>query len=145
MEGIATGIATFEAEAPSWESWDARHIQSCRLVAESGEKILGWAALTPFSKRPVYAGVAEVSLYVGRDARGHGVGDALMANLITESEREGFWTLQAGIFPDNKSSLALHKKHGFRVVGLRERLGRMSDGVWRDVLLLERRSQNTGL
>lgn len=140
FEGIATGNATFESEAPSWEHWDAGHIRSCRLVAERDGKILGWAALSPFSGRPVYSGVAEVSIYVERDARGLGVGDGLMARLVTESEREGFWTLQAGIFPDNRSSLALHEKHGFRVVGCRERLGRMSSGAWRDVLLLERRS-----
>ncbi|RXE56385.1 phosphinothricin acetyltransferase [Methanoculleus taiwanensis] len=145
LEGIATGNATFESEAPSWERWDAGHIRSCRFVAVGNGKILGWAALSPYSGRPVYAGVAEVSVYVGKDARGLGVGSALLAELIAASEREGFWTLQAGIFPENEPSLALHKKHGFCVVGRRERLGRMKDGTWRDVLLLERRSLRAGL
>lgn len=145
LEGIATGNATFEAEAPSWERWDAAHIQSCRLVAVCDGRGLGWAALSPSSGRPVYAGVAEVSVYAGKDARGLGVGSALLSALIAASEREGFWTLQAGIFPENEASLALHKRHGFRVVGRRERPGRMKDGRWRDVLLLERRSSTVGL
>jgi L-amino acid N-acyltransferase YncA len=145
LEGIATGNATFESGAPSWERWDAGHIRSCRFVAVGGGKILGWAALSPYSGRPVYSGVAEVSVYVGKDALGLGVGSALLAALIAASEREGFWTLQAGIFPENESSLALHTKHGFRIVGRRERLGRMQDGRWRDVLLLERRSCLVGI
>lgn len=144
FEGIAGGNATFESEAPSWERWDASHVRSCRLVAANGEGIFGWAALSLSSGRPVYAGVAEVSVYVERDARGLGVGSALLSALIAASEREGFWTLQAGIFPENEASLALHKRHGFRVVGRRERIGRMKDGRWRDVLLLERRSDRVG-
>lgn len=144
FEGIAGGNATFESEAPSWERWDTGHVRSCRLVAANGEGILGWAAASPNSSRPVYAGVAEVSVYVERDARGLGVGSALLAALIAASEREGFWTLQVGIFPENEASLALHAKHGFRVVGRRERIGRMKDGRWRDVLLLERRSDRVG-
>lgn len=145
LEGIATGNATFEAEAPSWERWDAGHVRSCRLVAANDRRAVGWAALSPSSGRPVYAGVAAVSVYVERDARGLGVGSALLSALIVASEREGFWTLQAGIFPENEASLALHAKHGFHVVGRRERIGRMKDGRWRDVLLLERRSRKTGL
>ncbi|MDV2481862.1 GNAT family N-acetyltransferase [Methanoculleus sp. Wushi-C6] len=145
LEGIATGNATFEAEAPSWERWDAGHLRPCRFVAANGERIFGWVAASPTSGRPAYAGVAEVSVYVERDARGQGVGSALLAELIAASEREGFWTLQAGIFPENAPSLALHKKHGFRVIGRRERPGRMKDGRWRDVLLLERRSRKAGL
>ncbi|MCK9297705.1 MAG: N-acetyltransferase family protein [Methanoculleus sp.] len=145
LEGIATGNATFEAEAPSWERWDAGHVRSCRLVAVCDGRVLSWAALSPSSGRPVYAGVAEVSVYVENDARGLGVGSALLSKLIAASEREGFWTLQAGIFPENEASLALHKKHGFRVVGRRERIGQMKDGTWRDVLLLERRSGTVGL
>lgn len=145
LEGIATGNATFEAEAPSWERWDAGHVRSCRLVAFCDGRVLSWAALSPSSGRPVYAGVAEVSVYVENDARGLGVGSALLSKLIAASEREGFWTLQAGIFPENEASLALHKKHGFRVVGRRERIGQMKDGTWRDVLLLERRSGTVGL
>jgi phosphinothricin acetyltransferase len=144
-EGIADGNATFEAEAPSWERWDAGHVRSCRLVAANGERTFGWAALSPTSGRPAYAGVAEVSIYVERDARGRGVGSALLAELVAASEREGFWTLQAGIFPENEASLALHAKHGFRVIGRRERPGRMKNGRWRDVLLLERRSRKVGL
>ncbi len=144
LEGIAGGNATLESEAPSWERWDAGHVRSCRLVAANGERILGWAAASPTSSRPVYAGVAEVSVYVERDAQGLGVGSALLSALVAASEREGFWTLQAGIFPENEASLALHKRHGFRVVGRRERMGRMQDGRWRDVLLLERRSDRAG-
>jgi len=145
LEGIATGNATFESEAPSWERWDASHIRSCRLVAASGRRVVGWAAASPTSGRPAYAGVAEVSIYVENDAHGRGVGSALLAGLIAASEQEGFWTLQAGIFPENEASLALHAKHGFCVIGCRERPGRMKDGRWRDVLLLERRSREVGL
>ncbi|WP_292730261.1 GNAT family N-acetyltransferase [Methanoculleus sp.] len=144
IEGIATGNATFESEAPSWERWDAAHVRSCRLVAANGRRVVGWAA-SPTSGRPAYAGVAEVSIYVERDARGLGVGSGLLSALIAASEREGFWTLQAGIFPENEASLALHAKDGFRVIGRRERPGRMKDGRWRDVLLLERRSRKIGL
>jgi len=145
LEGIATCNATFEAEAPSWERWDAGHIRPCRLVATGSGSVLGGAALSPYSGRPVYAGVAEVSVYVSEEARGQGVGSALLSELIAASEREGFWTLQAGIFPENRPSLALHAKQGFRVVGRRERIGRTKDGAWRDVLLLERRSSVAGL
>lgn len=145
LEGIATGNATFESEAPSWERWDAGHVRSCRLVAANGRRVVGWAALSPSSGRPAYAGVAEVSIYVENDARVLGVGSALLSALIAASEQEGFWTLQAGIFPENEASLALHAKDGFRVVGRRERPGRMKDGRWRDVLLLERRSRKIGL
>ena len=145
LEGIATGNATFETEAPSWERWDAGHIRSCRLVAVCGGKVRGFAALSPYSGRPVYAGVAEVSIYVGEGVRGQGLGSALLAGIIAASEKEGFWTLQAGIFPENVPSLALHAKHGFRVVGRRERMGKMKDGRWRDVLLPERRSARVGL
>lgn len=143
-EGIADGNATFEFEVPSWERWDAGHVRSCRLVAVGDGRVLGWAALSPYSGRTVYAGVAEVSVYVGKDARDRGVGSALLAGIIAASEREGFWTLQAGIFPENAPSLALHMKHGFCIVGRRENLGRMQDGRWRDVLLLERRSRRAG-
>lgn len=145
LEGIATGNATFESEAPSWERWDAGHVRSCRLVAANGRRVVGWAALSLSSSRPAYAGVAEVSIYVENGAHGRGVGSALLSELIAASEREGFWTLQAGIFPENEASLALHAKHGFRVIGRRERPGRMKDGRWRDVLLLERRSRKVGL
>lgn len=141
--GIATGNATFQTEAPSWESWDAGHLQNCRLVALSSALVVGWAALTPASARPVYAGVCEVSVYVAPNARGQGVGRALLDALIACSESDGRWTLQAGVFPENESSVALHLRAGFRVLGRRERVGRLN-GTWRDVLLLERRSAIVG-
>lgn len=139
-EGIATGDATFEPAAPAWEDWDREHVENCRLVAEDDGRVVGWVALRRYSSRAVYAGVGEVNIYVAAGARGHGVGRRLLEELIAESERRGFWTLQAGIFPENAASLALHARCGFRVVGRRERIGRMR-GRWRDVLLLERRSQ----
>jgi L-amino acid N-acyltransferase YncA len=138
-EGIESGDATFETEAPSWESWDAAHRSDCRLVARDGAELLGWAAVSPVSGRCVYGGVAEVSVYVGSGARGRGVGRSLLQSLIDASERQGIWTLQAGVFPENVASLRLHRGLGFRDVGLRERIGRLR-GVWRDVVLLERRS-----
>ncbi len=143
-EGIATGNATFETEAPSWGKWDASHLAEGRFVARAGEAVLGWAALSPVSSRCVYAGVAEVSVYVGREYSGQGVGGALLGALVGWSEQNGIWTLQAGIFPENKASLALHKGCGFREVGRRERLGQIK-GVWRDVILLERRSKVVGI
>jgi phosphinothricin acetyltransferase len=144
LEGIATGQATFETEAPDWERWDAGHLPQCRIVARSGVGILGWAALSPVSRREVYAGVAEVSVYVAASARGFGVGGALMRALIESSERQGVWTLQSSIFPENHASVALHLKHGFREVGRRERIARRH-GVWRDTIVLERRSRAVGV
>jgi L-amino acid N-acyltransferase YncA len=143
LEGIATGNATFETEAPAWAAWDAAHFPAPRLAAVSDETIVGWAALTRVSTRTVYAGVAEVSVYVANDARGSGVGGALLEKLISESEAKNIWTLQASIFPENTASLRLHKSCGFREVGRRERIGRRND-VWRDTLLLERRSDVAG-
>jgi phosphinothricin acetyltransferase len=140
---MATGNATFEVSVPDRETWDAHHLADCRLVARRHDDIVGWAALSPVSSRRVYAGVAEVSLYVAGHARGCGVGRALLGALVEASERAGIWTLQAGIFPENVASLALHAACGFRVAGRRERIGRMA-GVWRDVLLLERRSRLVG-
>jgi len=144
-QGIATGNATFETELPDWQKWDSNHRKDCRLVAaEAGsDSILGWAALSPVSARRVYAGVAEISVYVAATARGRGVGKELLQKLIEESEANGVWTLQAGMFPENDPSLALHKSCGFREVGLRRKIGKLAD-VWRDVLLLERRSANVG-
>ena len=143
--GIATGQATFQTSVPTWAEWDTSHLDSCRLVARTTEDgvVVGWAALTAVSSRCVYAGVAEVSIYIGATARGQGVGKRLLERLIEESEREGIWTLQAGIFPENEASVALHVACGFRIVGRRERIGCMN-GVWRDNLLLERRSQKIG-
>jgi L-amino acid N-acyltransferase YncA len=144
LEGIQTGQATFETQAPAWESWDASHLSQCRLVARSGGKVAGWAALGPVSSRRVYAGVAETSIYVAESSRGLGIGLALLGALINCSEQHGIWTLQAGILPENESSLALHKRCGFREVGRRERIGKLGQ-TWRDVILLERRSKVAGL
>jgi L-amino acid N-acyltransferase YncA len=138
-EGIATGQATFQTEAPTWERWDAGHLPACRLALVNRDAVVGWAALSHVSSRSVYAGVAEVSIYVAACHRGTGVGRQLLDALVAESEIHGIWTMQAGIFPENMASLALHARCGFRVVGRRERLGQMN-GHWRDVLLLERRS-----
>jgi phosphinothricin acetyltransferase len=143
LEGLETGDATFETEAPTWERWDIGHRPDCRLVARARDEILGWAALSPISSRRAYAGVAEVSIYVAAAARGRGVGKALLNALITESERAGVWTLQASIFPENVASVRLHKQEGFREVGRREAIAQRS-GIWRDTLLLERRSLVAG-
>jgi L-amino acid N-acyltransferase YncA len=136
-EGIRAG-GTFATEAPTWEAWDAAH--TLRLVAEMDGDVVGWAALEPTSTREVYRGVARSAVYVTEQMRGRSIGRALMTELIAQSEREGIWTIEAGLFPENEASLALHLSLGFRVVGVRERIGRR-DGIWRDVLLLERRSE----
>ncbi|WMJ77534.1 MULTISPECIES: GNAT family N-acetyltransferase [unclassified Sedimentibacter] len=143
-EGIMTKIATFQSEAPSWEEWDKGHCKSCRLVARTGDIILGWAALSPVSSRCVYAGVAEVSIYINKQYRGQKVGTALLEKLIELSEENGYWTLQSGIIKENTSSLNLHRKCGFREIGYRERLGKMDNGKWHDVVLVERRSKLVG-
>jgi phosphinothricin acetyltransferase len=142
-EGIATGNATFETSAPDWVSWNAKHLEAARLVARRDGPILGWVALSPVSTRCVYSGVAEVSIYVAAGARGQGVGKLLLRAAIAASEEAGIWTLQAGIFPENLGSIALHKSCGFCEVGVRMRLGQLA-GVWRDVMLLERRSNDVG-
>jgi L-amino acid N-acyltransferase YncA len=139
-EGIATGQATFETEAPSWEAWDAAHLPEPRLVARRDGEIVAWAALTPVSERCVYEGVADLSIYVAERARGQGLGRTLLSELVAASERSGIWTLQAGVFPENEASLALHRSCGFRAVGVQERIGK-HHGAWRDVVLLERRSE----
>ena len=144
LEGIATGNATFETEAPEWQQWDMRHVSSCRLAAVLDHQTCGWAALSAVSARRVYSGIAEVSVYVAAAARGRGVGKALLTALIHESEQHGLWTLQAGIFPENVESIALHQRLGFRRVGVRERLGKLG-GRWRDVVLMERRSRIVGV
>jgi L-amino acid N-acyltransferase YncA len=143
LEGIATGNATFEEEAPDWPKWDAGKLAVCRIIARSEGEIAGWAALSPVSTRHVYRGVAEVSVYVAAKARGQGIGRVLLERLIHDSEGEGLWTLQAGIFPENTASVRLHESLGFRIVGRRERIGEMN-GVWRDVVLMERRSSIAG-
>jgi L-amino acid N-acyltransferase YncA len=143
-EGIATGDATLETEAPGWPEWDASHRAGCRFVARRGGEVVGWIALSAPPPRRVYAGVAWLSVYVGAEERNRGVGRALLEALIPASEAEGLWTLQAGVMADNRASLALHEKAGFRRIGIQERLGRDRHGRWRDVVLLERRSQTVG-
>lgn len=144
-QGIATGNATFESRAPGWEAWDAAHRPDCRFAAEDETgQVCGWAALTPVSGRCVYAGVAEVSVYVAEACRGMGIGRLLLSALVEASEQVGLWTLQAGIFPENTGSLILHERAGFRMVGRRERIGQMH-GQWRDTVLLERRSTAVGI
>lgn len=139
LEGIRSGHSTFETDAPSWERWDEGHHQFARLVMRDEETILGWAALSPVSKRHVYRGVAELTVYVSENARGQGIGRALLEALIDDSEKNGIWTLQASIFPENIASIQLHLRYGFREVGRRERIA-MLNGIWRDTLLFERRS-----
>lgn len=138
-EGVAGGDATFERAAPDFAHWDRTHLVGCRIVARGSGGVLGWAALAPVSARPVYAGVAEVSVYIAESARGRGVGTTLLKELVAGSEREGIWTLQAGIFPENAVSIALHLRCGFRILGTHSKLGRMGNR-WRDVVLMERRS-----
>jgi L-amino acid N-acyltransferase YncA len=142
-EGIATRNATFETEVPSWDEWDRSHLAEHRFLALDEGRVLGWVALAPVSDRCCYAGVAEVSVYVGAAGRGAGVGAALVQAVVKSSERGGIWTLQTGVFPENEASLALCHRLGFRVVGTRERIGQLA-GIWRDVLLLERRSAAVG-
>jgi L-amino acid N-acyltransferase YncA len=141
LEGLAGGNATFETEAPEWREWDAAHRPDCRLVARAGDTVIGWAALSPVSRRHVYRGVAEVTVYVAERVRGRGAGRALLQALVAASEEAGIWTLQASIFPENEVSNALHVACGFRQVGYRERIGRLH-GVWRNTILLERRASS---
>jgi phosphinothricin acetyltransferase len=141
--GIATGNATFETEAPTWQRWDTTHLADHRLVATIDGAVTGWVALSPVSDRCVYGGVAENSVYIHPDHRGLGVGHTLMSALVTSSEAAGIWTLQTGIFPENTASIALHQRVGFRILGTRERIGQLH-GTWRDTLLLERRSTIAG-
>ncbi len=141
--GLDTGEASFETEAPKWPDWDRKYHPFCRLVYARDEQVLGWAALAPVSARPCYRGVAEVSIYVDTGHRGEGIGDRLMAALIEASEAHGIWTLNSSIFPQNRATLQLHLRHGFREVGIRERIAR-HHGRWRDTLLLERRSRRVG-
>jgi phosphinothricin acetyltransferase len=148
-EGIAAENATFEPVVPDWEKWDSSHVPEPRLVVKVEGRVAAWAALSRVSARKVYAGIAEVSIYVGEKFRGRGIGDALLAALVDASEKAGFWTLQGGIFPENTVSIELHKKHGFRVLGIREKVGKMAFGElrekWRDVVLMERRSKVAGI
>ena len=143
-EGIATGNATFETAAPEWAGWDTKHLESCRLVERRGAEVIGWAALSHVSSRQAYRGVAEVSVYVAGSTRGQHIGSALLSALVEASETAGIWTLQAGIFRENTVSVALHERHGFRMVGIRERIGCLG-GHWRDVVLMERCSKIVGV
>lgn len=139
-QGIATGIATFETKVPSYDVWNEKFIKTCRLVAVDGNQVVGFAVLSQVSKREVYKGVAEVTIYITESQRGKGIGKQLLDALVIESENDGFWTLQAGIFSLNHASIELHKKCGFRIVGLREKIGKRN-GVWHDNVLMERRSK----
>lgn len=141
--GLDTGLASFEVTAPAWPEWDAAHLPDHRFVAVGDDDVLGWVAVSPVSSRCVYAGVVEHSVYVAPAAKGQGVGRRLLDALITSTEAAGIWTIQAGVFPENTASLALHHVAGFRVIGVRERVGK-HQGRWRDVVLLERRSNVAG-
>jgi L-amino acid N-acyltransferase YncA len=143
-QGLATGNSTFQTSAPDWEEWNRDHVVHSRIVAIENNEVVGWAALTPVSGRCVYAGVAEVSVYVAEQFRGKGYGKALLNELIKRSEEHNLWTLQAGIFPENNSSISIHESLGFRTVGYRERIGQLQ-GIWRDTVLLERRSDTVGV
>lgn len=143
-QGIETCNATFETEIPSWDKWDSDHVRSCRIVASIKDLVVGWAALKPYSSRKVYSGVGMISIYISNEYKGLKVGTRLLGRLIEESENEGFWTLQSGIFPENSASIKLHQNCGFRIVGQREKIGRMN-GIWRDTLMLERRSRKVGI
>jgi len=149
LEGISTGNSTFEADVPDWDKWDSAHLSIHRLVIRAGNSVLAWAALSPVSTRRVYSGVAELSLYVSAGHRGKGMGSALLRAIIDSTEKAGLWTLQGGIFPENTPSLRLVRKHGFKEIGRREKIGRMTygdlAGTWRDVILVERRSTVAGI
>jgi phosphinothricin acetyltransferase len=144
VQGIASGQATFEVDAPTWDEWDAAHHPFARLVARLDDRIVGWAALSPVSRRPCYAGVAEVSVYVAADHRGQRIGRQLLLAAIAESERRGIWTLQGATFAENDASLRLQRACGFREIGRRERIGQLH-GIWRDTVLMERRSPVVGV
>lgn len=143
QQGINTGMATFETSAPSWESWNENKLQHSRIIAFENNEALGWAALSKVSSRCVYEGVAEVSIYIAENHRGKGVGKILMEHLIRESEDNGIWTLQLGMFPENEATIALHKLFGFRIIGYREKIGKLN-GVWKDSVIMERRSTIVG-
>jgi L-amino acid N-acyltransferase YncA len=142
--GIATGMATFQTEATSWEEWDKSHLKECRIAAFENDEMMGWSALTAVSNRCVYAGVAEVSIYISENFRGKGIGKLLLIRLIEESEKIGLWTLQSGIFAENVASIKLHEYCGFRLIGTREKIGK-KDGLWKDNVIMERRSKTVGI
>ena len=144
QQGIDTGNATFQNKAKGWNEWNASFLTNCRIVAELNEEVVGWAALSATSNRTVYNGVAEVSIYIAKNYANYGIGNSLLSELVSTSENEGIWTLQAGIFPENESSIAIHSKNGFKTIGVREKLGKMN-GAWRDILFMERRSKVVGI
>ena len=144
QKGLETGDATFEMSIPDWESWNSAHLSCCRLVIYHNNIVTGWSALSNVSQRCIYQGVAEVSIYIHPEFQGIGLGNSLLRQLIKESENNNIWTLQAGIFPENKTSIRLHEKNGFRIIGIREKIGKMDDR-WRDVVLMERRSKKAGV
>ncbi len=144
QQGIDSGDATFQEQAKDYDDWNESLLPNCRLVAENNGQVIGWAALSSASNRCVYSGIAEVSVYVSSNSQGSGVGNSLLDALIKASEEEGIWTLQAGIFPENKVSIHIHSKHGFKMLGIREKLGQMN-GIWRDIVFMERRSKVVGL
>jgi phosphinothricin acetyltransferase len=145
QEGIDTGIATFQTEVPSYENWDRAHVKSCRFVAVADGRVIGWTALTPCSSRCVFAGVVELSVYIKKEFRGRQVGEKLMKETIIESEKEGFWSIMSMIMEENQPSIALHSKTGFRMIGYREKIGKDSDGKWRNTVMMERRSMVVGV
>lgn len=144
QQGIDTGNATFQLTAKSWDEWNNTMLSHSRIVVEENDNVLGWAGLSAVSSRVVYSGVAEVAIYVATNAQGRGVGQKLLSHLITESERNNIWTLQASIFPENIGSIKLHENNGFRQLGVREKLGKLND-VWRDVTFMEKRSSIVGV
>jgi phosphinothricin acetyltransferase len=144
QQGIDSGDATFQEQAKDYDDWNESLLPNCRLVAENNRQIIGWAALSSASNRCVYSGIAEVSVYVSSNSQGSGVGNSLLESLIKASEEQGIWTLQAGIFPENKASIHIHSKNGFKVLGIRDKLGQMN-GIWRDIVFMERRSKVVGL
>lgn len=145
LKGIKTGIATFQTEAPAFENWDEGHLDSCRLVARSKNELFGWAALSPTSSRECYKGVVEVSIYIGEKYKGQGIGTALLKEIIKLSEENGIWTLYCSIIKENTASIAICKKCGFREIGIREKIAKMSNGIWHDTVLMERRSKVVGI
>ena len=144
LEGIATGMATFQTEAPDWDEWDNNHLSNCRIAVFTDEQMAGWAALSPVSSRCAYAGVAEVSIYMAAKYRGKAIGKLLLLDLIKQSEQAGFWTLQSGIFPNNIASIKLHEQCEFRQIGYREKIGK-KDGIWHDNIIMEKRSRLIGV
>ena len=144
QQGIDTGNATFQKKAKGWNEWNSSFLTTCRIVAELNDEVVGWAVLSAISNRCVYNGVAEVSIYIAKKYANNGIGNSLLSELISTSENEGIWTLQAGMFPENEASIAIHFKNGFEKIGIRKNLGKLND-EWRDVLFLERRSKIVGI